>query len=89
MKIQVIYINQNSQFLSDMELSKGASVQHAIIQSGLLEEYPNISLDKHEVGIFGELVSLETVLQEGDRVEVYRPLAIDPMEARRLRAQHD
>ena len=89
MKIQVIYVNQNTQFLVDTELPEGASVQQAIKQSGLLEKHPNISLDKNEVGIFGELVSLETVLHEGDRVELYRPLIMDPMEARRLRAKHD
>lgn len=87
MKIQVLYINKNLQSLLDVELPEGASVQQAIKQSGLLEKNPDISLDKNQVGIFGELVSLEAVLHEGDRVEVYLPLTMDPMEARRLRAK--
>ncbi len=87
MKIQVLYINQNVQSLLDMELPEGASIQQAIKQSGLLEKHSEISLGKNEFGIFGELASLETVLQEGDRVEIYRPLTMDPMEARRLRVK--
>jgi uncharacterized protein len=87
MKIQVIYINQNTDFLVDTELPEGGSVQQAIKQSGLLEKHPEISLNENEVGIFGQLVSMDAVLHEGDRVEVYRPLTMDPMEARRLRAK--
>ena len=87
MKIQVIYITQNSQFLADTELPKGASVHQAIKQSGLLEKHPDISLENNEVGIFGELVTGQTILNENDRVEVYRPLMMDPMQARRLRAK--
>ncbi len=87
MKIQVIYINQNTEFFVNIDMPEGASVQQVIKRSGLLEQQPEFSLDKNEVGIFGELVSLETVLHEGDRVEVYRPLTMDPMEARRLRSK--
>ena len=89
MKIQVLYINKNIQSLLDIELPEGASVEQAIKQSRLLEKHSDVSLDKNQVGIFGELVSLETVLHEGDRVEVYLPLTMDPMEARRLRAKHN
>ncbi|MFK7794342.1 MAG: RnfH family protein [Gammaproteobacteria bacterium] len=87
MNIQVLYINQNIQSLVNTEVPEGVSVKQAIKKSGLLDKHPDISLDKNQVGVFGELASLETVLHEGDRVEIYRPLSMDPMEARRLRAK--
>jgi putative ubiquitin-RnfH superfamily antitoxin RatB of RatAB toxin-antitoxin module len=87
MKIEVIYIVSDCEYFVNIEIPEGASVQQAIKQSGLLESHPDISFDKNEVGIFGELVSLGTILHEGDRVEVNRPLTMDPMEARRLRAK--
>ena len=87
MKIEVVYITQDCEFLASVEMTDGASVEQAIYQSGLLEQHLNISFDKNEVGIFGKLVSLSTLLKEGDRVEVNRPLTMDPMQARRLRAK--
>jgi putative ubiquitin-RnfH superfamily antitoxin RatB of RatAB toxin-antitoxin module len=47
----------------------------------------SIDLSKGEVGIFGKPASLDTALNEGDRIELYQPLRIDPMEARRRRAE--
>lgn len=69
-------------------MADGSTVLDALNQSGLLEKHTDISLEKNKVGIFGEIVSLETVLNENDRVEVYRPLKMEPMEARRLRELH-
>jgi len=87
MKIEVAYITQDDEFFVTIEMSEGATVEQAVMKSGLLQKHPKISFDINEVGIFGELVSLSTILHEGDRVEVNRPLTIDPMEARRLRAK--
>jgi putative ubiquitin-RnfH superfamily antitoxin RatB of RatAB toxin-antitoxin module len=87
MNIEVVYIAHNCEFLVCIEVLEGATVEQAIKQSGLLEKHPDIAFDKNEVGIFGELVSLETILKKGDRVEVNRPLTMDPMQARRLKAK--
>ncbi len=87
MKIEVVYLTNDSEFFVSLEMPDGASVQQAVEQSRLLDKHPDISFDKNEVGIFSELVPLNAMLHEGDRVEVYRPLTIDPMEARRLRAK--
>ena len=67
----------------------GTTVLEAIERSGILQRFPSIQVDSlsNRVGIFGNIVPLETKLKEGDRVEIYRPLILDPKEARRLRAK--
>jgi putative ubiquitin-RnfH superfamily antitoxin RatB of RatAB toxin-antitoxin module len=52
--------------------------------SGLLEKHPG--LDARKIGIYGKLVDPGAALRDGDRVEIYRPLLLDPKEARRRRA---
>ena len=86
MKIQIAYINSETEFLGEIDASQNITVREAIIQSGVLGRFPEISLEQNKVGVFGELVDPEYALAEGDRVEIYRPLSMDPMEARRLRA---
>lgn len=53
----------------------------AVRSSGLLEEHPG--LDTSRIGIFGEQVEPDRLLEDGDRVEIYRPLTADPKEVRR------
>lgn len=65
---------------------ENATVGDSLQQSGLLQQYPEAR--DLPVGIFGQLVSLNTVVQSGDRLEVYRPLVMDPKEKRRQRARH-
>jgi len=62
----------------EIRLPEGATVRDALLAAGMTAE---------KVGIFGKLVKLETRLADGDRVEIYRPLAVDPKEARRRRAR--
>ena len=87
MKVQVVYVNDHSECVIDLDINENSSVKEAVISSGVLEKYPEISLDQNQVGIFGEVVSQDQILSEGDRVEIYRSLKMDPMEARRLRAR--
>ena len=65
-------------------LPLGSTVEQAIYQSGLLNQFPN--LDLNSVGIFSKPVSLDTKLNSFDRIEIYHPLLIDPKEARRRRS---
>ena len=58
----------------------------AIRASGLLDRFQQWRLPELVVGVFGKKVNLDTLLADGDRVEIYQPLQIDPKEARRLRA---
>lgn len=72
-------------------LHAGATVGDALHASGLLQRHPEIDLGLHKVGVWGKLRSLDTLLRDRDRVEVYRPLQVDPKEARRqrYRSHHD
>jgi hypothetical protein len=70
-----------------IELPGGASVLDAIRASGVLEAGGAVDISTQAVGIWGRAATLDTRLAEGDRVEIYRPLRLDPKEARRLRAR--
>ena len=89
MHVEVIYALPRSQRIVELELPVESSVMDAIEASGLMEEFklPWDDTEARHVGIFGRKVSLETCLNEGDRVEIYRPLHMSPAEARRLRAR--
>ena len=81
MKIEVAYALKEEQFLFVQDVSEGTTVQQALQSSELLKRIPDLNIDK--VGIFGKLVSQDTVLREMDRIEVYRPLKADPRDRRR------
>jgi len=68
-------------------VEEGATVRQAIERSGVLAEFPEIDLGRSRVGIYGKLVALDSPLAEGDRVEILRPLAVEPTAARRGRAR--
>lgn len=74
-------------FEIDVELPAPASAWDAVRASGVLERWPELATTAPSVGIWGRATSAETVLRDGDRVELYRPLAADPQEARRRRAK--
>ena len=71
----------------EVALAAGMSVFDAVRASGLLERYPEVDISTQSVGVWGRRCALDTLLHEGDRVEIYRPLLLDPMEARRRRAE--
>ena len=85
--IEVVFGRPDSQSLVALSLEKGATVAVAIDRSGLAENYPDESLSDLLTGIWGQIVDRDFVLKDGDRVEIYRPLQLDPREARRRLAQ--
>lgn len=85
-KIEVVYALPDRQPVVPLQLPAGSTIQQAIEQSGLLQQYPQIDLKQHSVGIFNEIKSLNQTLSNGDRVEIYRPLIANPKEARRAKA---
>lgn len=93
MTIEVAYAEPDVQHLISIELAEGSTIWDAVQQSGLLEKYSVLADQgtalRENVGIFGKLKSADTVLRANDRVEIYRPLLMDPKEARRLRAIAD
>ena len=86
--IEVVYATPAHQAVKSVRLPAGSRVAAAITASGLLAEFPEIDLGVNRVGVYAEPVELDTVLEDGDRVEIYRPLLADPKEARRRRAAH-
>jgi len=84
--IEVAYATPETQFLVSLDLPTPVTVGEAIRQSGVLKAFPELQLDSISVGIFSKASDLEAELSAGDRVEIYRPLQVDPKEARRLRA---
>ena len=74
-------------FLRELELPDGASVDEAIELSGVRAAFPSVQVDDAHIGIFSRKTTLDAPLRDGDRVEIYRPLKIDPKEARRRRAR--
>lgn len=84
--VEVAYALRDEQALISIEMEEGASVREAIERSGILQRYSGIELARGRVGIFGRQVEFDALLQDGDRVEIYRPLAVDPKQVRRERA---
>ena len=83
--VELIFVaSDQTVFQRRLCLVKGATVADAITASGIINQYPLASA--LPTGIFSKLVSRETVLSSGDRVELYRPLTIDPKEKRRQRS---
>jgi uncharacterized protein len=70
-----------------LDLPEAATALDAIRASGLAERFPDVDIGTATIGVWGRPCAPDTLLHEGDRVEVYRPLTMDPNEARRLRAR--
>lgn len=87
--VSVAYVGDDDQILRPLDVRVGVRVREAIEQSGVLARFPEIDLAINKVGIFGKQVKLDQVLEDGDRVEIYRPLIADPKDARKRRALED
>lgn len=78
MNIGIAYANKRNQVWLKIEVPEGSTVLQAIEHSGILEQYPEIDLETQKVGIFGKVTKLDAVLENGNRVEIYRPITADP-----------
>lgn len=88
MKVEVIYALSNEQKSFYVESDDSLTVREAIIESKILDAYSELdSLENLKIGIYGQIVDLDHVLEDRDRVEIYRNLTIDPKQARMLRAE--
>ena len=84
--ITVAYATPEKQVEIALSVEESCTVELAIKRSKIIEQFSEIKLANIKVGIFSQMVKLDSNLQDGDRIEIYRPLTIDPKEARRLRA---
>jgi len=87
-RIEVACALPDQQCVKTLEVETGCTAQQAVALSGMAEIFPEIALAECKLGIFSKLIenSEKYVLADGDRVEIYRPLLLDPKEARRQRA---
>ena len=84
---EIIYIEPGEVFQQTVQLELGATIEQALEDSDLFQRFPGLQALPLAVGIYGKQVGLGYVLQQDDRIEVYRPLIFDPKEARRNRAK--
>ncbi len=85
--VEVAYAEPDRQELVRIEVPSGTTVAEAIARSGIDDRIDGLDATEGNVGIFGQVRPLDTVLKPGDRVEIYRPLICDPKEIRRQRAR--
>ena len=89
LRIEVAYARPDLQKIVELEVDEGTTVFDAASRSGLEQFFPEIDYDAIDMGIFGKAVKKprEEQLRDGDRIELYRPLIIDPKQARLNRAK--
>lgn len=85
--IEVAYAKPDAQIIIPLTVENPCSAAQAIKKSGILQRFPELTIETITAGIFGHVVDLATVLQNNDRIEIYRPLKLDPKAARTQRAK--
>jgi putative ubiquitin-RnfH superfamily antitoxin RatB of RatAB toxin-antitoxin module len=78
MNVGIAYANKKKQIWLKLDVPDGSTVREAIEYSGLLKQFPEIDLESQKIGIFGKLTKLDAVIEEGSRIEIYRPITADP-----------
>lgn len=86
--VEVAYAKPEQQKIIKLQVESGCTALLAAQRSGIAEVFPEIDLSAVKMGIFGKVIAKPEnhELQHGDRVEIYRPLLIDPKELRKARA---
>jgi putative ubiquitin-RnfH superfamily antitoxin RatB of RatAB toxin-antitoxin module len=87
LRVTVAYCAPGCEDLTEVSLPAGATVADAIGAAGVLARRPELASAPPDVGIWGRSCALTQRVEDGDRVELYRPLTVDPKEARRVRAE--
>ena len=88
MRVEVAYALPDRQSLIALDVDADCSVLEAVRLSGIAQQYPQLNIETAALGIWGKLIKdpATAKLREGDRVEIYRPLLIDPKAVRQARA---
>ena len=84
--IEVAYALPEEQVIISIKVPTKSDVKQAIEKSGIQKKFPSIDLSNNKVGIFGKKTTLDHPLKDRDRIEIYRPLILDPKDMRRKRA---
>ena len=86
-QVEVVYGLPHKQKLLSLPVNIGATVEQVIIESGILTFFSEIDLTENKVGIWNKVVKLSQLVEDLDRIEIYRPLIADPKEVRKRRAE--
>ncbi|MBD3646666.1 MAG: RnfH family protein [Pseudomonadales bacterium] len=89
MTVEVACGTAERQEVIELQVPPGTTLIEAVKMSGIAEHFPGIDPDQMAMGIFGKQTDPDQPLQPNDRVELYRPLVMDPKEARRRRARQN
>jgi putative ubiquitin-RnfH superfamily antitoxin RatB of RatAB toxin-antitoxin module len=84
--VRVVYALPERQSVVTVRIERGSSVLDAVRRSGLLDRYPEAARSPLSCAIFGRVIAMEESLRDGDRIEILRPLIVDPKQARRQAA---
>lgn len=87
-KVEVAYAMPNEQKIISVNVNENTTIFEAVIQSKIVEAFPEIDVETAPMGIFSKSVKdvKNTLVREGDRIEIYRPLIADPKEIRARKA---
>lgn len=85
--VEVACAEIGRQIVCRVDLAEGSTAIEAVNASGIAGMLAAGAVDPQRLGIFSRRVAPDQIVHEGDRVEIYRPLVLDPMEARRRRAR--
>lgn len=87
--VEVAYALPDKQMIIPLKVAEGTTVYDAVVESGITDHFDGIDLESDKMGIFGKAVKdpKTEVLKPADRVEIYRPLLIDPKAMRLKRAE--
>ncbi len=85
--IEVAYALEDKQVILNLSINESLTAREAINASDILTHFPDLDLDTIDIGVFGKAIKSDYPLQQGDRIELYRPLIADPKEVRRKRAK--
>ena len=87
MKVVIVYCAPGADHQVEIDVPAGTTIEAAIRLCGLAEFADESGARPLRVGVWNRVVPLDQLVREGDRIEIYRPLAVDPKEGRRLRAE--
>jgi len=82
-EVEIVFALPDRQLLETVLVTAGETVLDVVAKSGLREAFPEYEIDGLAIGIWGRAAQRDQVVKEDDRIEVYRPLQLDPREARR------
>lgn len=85
-RAELVYARAKVQHVIPLELAPGTTVEAAIAASGLLQLCPELVPGRLRIGVWGRSVDPNEPVRNLDRIEIYRPLLVDPKMARRQRA---